>query len=242
MTDLKPFELAIAILSECLVLLTLMGLVVRRHVTTCWAFAFYLIVVFATDTLMFVDSFDTMSFWLLKELLLLALKFAIALELMSRAFARFPGARATAHRSMRLVLGLTLVMVVWVAAGWHGDAVGALPRDVAARIIGEFNTRILTATTWLYVAIAALILWYRLPLESMPKAIMIGFVPFLIFFLMFLELWTANNMPKEGWLASLNTWAWPLLLGYWAHSAWQPFRETMPRGRSPVRAIQGSAG
>jgi hypothetical protein len=240
-SELKPFELGIVILSESLVLLTLMGLVVRRHIITCRAFTLYLVVVLATDTMMLLDSFDTMAFWLLKELLLLALKFAIALELISRAFDRFPGARATAHRVMRLVLGLTLVMVIWVAAGWQGSAAGE-QRDVATRIIGEFNTRILTATTWLYVAIAALILWYRLPMESMPKAILIGFVPYLIFFYMFLELWTANNAPKGGWLASLNTWAWPLLLSYWARSAWQPFRETMPRGASPVPAIQGSAG
>ena len=66
-------------------------------------------------------------------------------------------------------------------------------------------------------------------------------MPYLIYFYMFLELQTANLWPKGGWLASLNTWVWPLLLGYWARSAWQPFREIMPKGR-PVPAIQGSAG
>jgi hypothetical protein len=159
-----------------------------------------------------------------------------------RAFDRFPGARATAHRVMRLVLGLTLVTVIWVAASWQQNFTGLEERDVAARIIGEFNTRIITATTWLYVAIAALILWYRLPMESMPKAILIGFVPYFIFNYLGLVLWTTNNTPKEGWLTSLNTWAFPLLLAYWARAAWQPFRETIPRGTAPVPAIQGSAG
>ena len=241
MSDLKPFELGMVILSESLVLLTLIGLIVRRHVNTCWAFTFYLLVVFATDSLMLADSFYTMEFWLYKELPLLALKFAIALELMSRAFARFPGARVTAHRAMLLVLGLTLVMVIWVAARWPGDAAGALPRDVAARIIGEFNTRILTATTWLFAVTAALVLLYRLPIESMPKAILMGFVPYLIFNYLVLELWTANNWPAQGWMSSLSAWAWVLLLAYWARATWQPFREIILPGR-PVPAVSGSAG
>ena len=242
MSDLKPFELLIVIVGQSLVLLTLIGLVVRRHVNTCPTFTLYLLAVLATDGLLLLDSFDTLSFWWHKEILLTVLKLLVAFELISRAFARFPGARATAYRVTGLVLGLTLVTVIWLAAGWQIDTTGLQDRAVAARIVSEFHPRLVTATTLLFVAIAALVLWYRLPVESMQKAILIGFVPFLIFFYMVLELQAANLWPKGGWLASLNTWAWPLLLGYWAHSAWQPFRETIPRGRSPVHAIQGSAG
>ncbi len=241
MSDLKPFELGIIILSQTLVLAALLGLVVRRHITTCWAFGLYLFVVFATDILMLRNSFDTLAHWWRKEIVLNVLKFVIAFELISRAFARFPGARATARRVMGLVVGLTVVTVIWIAAGWQGDA-GLSQREAAARIVGEFHPRIITAITWLFVAIAALILWYRLPVESMPKAILIGFVPYLIFFFMVLELQTANHWPREGWLVGLNTWAWPLLLAYWARAAWQPFRETVPRGRPSVPAIQGSTG
>ena len=241
MSDLRPFELAIVILGQSLVLLTLVGMVVRRHVVTCQAFGLYLLTVFVTDLLLLRDSFDYLTIWWYKEIVLNVLKFMIAFELISRAFSRFPGARATARRLVGLVVGLTLVTVIWLAAGWQGEA-GLGQRDAAARIVGEFHPRIVTATTLLFVAIAALILWYRLPVESMQKAILIGFVPYLIYFYMFLELQAANLWPKGGWLAGLNTWAWPLLLGYWARSAWQPFREIIPRGRSPVPAIQGSAG
>jgi lipopolysaccharide export LptBFGC system permease protein LptF len=142
---------------------------------------------------------------------------------------------------MGLVVGLTLVMVIWLAAGWQGQP-GLEQRDAATRVVSEFHPRIITAVTVLFVAIAALILWYRLPVESMQKAILIGFVPYLIYSYMVLELLTANLWPKGGWLATVNTWAWPLLLGYWARSAWQPFREIIPRGRPPLAVIQGSAG
>lgn len=236
MSDLSLFERLIVILGQSLVLATLVGLVVRRHVLTCPTFGLYLLTIFVTDFLLLRDSFDTLTFWWHKEIVLNVLKFLVAFELISRAFSRFPGAKATAYRVMGLVVGLTLLTVIWLAAGWRGDA-GLEQREAAARIVSEFHPRIITATTLLFVAIAALILWYRLPVESMQKAILIGFVPYLIYLYMVLELQTANLWPRGGWLASLNTWAWPLLLGYWARSAWQPFREVIPRGRPPVPAI-----
>ena len=241
MSPLEWFEVVFISVCQSLVLLALIGLVVRRHIVTCPTFGLYLLTVFVTDLLQLNDRFFTMHFWWYKEIVLNVLKFLIAFELISRAFSRFPGAKATAYRVMGLVVGLTLVTVVWLAAGWQGQP--ALEgRDAAARVVSEFLPRITTAVTLLFVAIAGLILWYRLPVESMQKAILIGFVPYLIFFYMVLELQAANLWPKGGWLAGLNTWAWPLLLGYWARSAWQPFREIIPRGRPPVAVIQGSAG
>ena len=241
MSKYDSFELGIAILSQSLVLLTLIGLVVRRHVITCPTFGLYLLTVFVTDLLLLRDSFDNLAFWWQKEIVLNVLKFLVAFELISRAFARFPGAKATAYRVMGLVLGLTALTIIWLAAGWQGEAV-LEKREAAARLVGVFHPRITTATTLLFVAIAALILWYRLPVEAMQKAILIGFVPYLIYFYLFLVLATANLWPKGGWLAGLNTWSWPLLLGYWARAAWQPFREIIPRGRPRLPAIQGSAG
>jgi uncharacterized PurR-regulated membrane protein YhhQ (DUF165 family) len=240
-SKLSLFELGLIAVCESLVVVTLAGLVARRHITNCWAFALYLLAVLATDTAMLFDRFDTLAFWMLKEISLNALKFAIAFELMTRAFARFPGARATAQRAMRLVLVLTLVTLVWVAAAWQVDPTGMSSREVAARIAGEFQPRLVTAATWLFVAIAGLILWYRLPVESMAKAILIGFVPYLIFSYMVLQLRNANQWPTGGWMPGLDAWAWPILMLYWARSAWQPFREIIP-GRRPVPAVQGSAG
>ena len=163
------------------------------------------------------------------------LKFLVAFELISRAFSRFPGAKATAYRVMGLVVGLTLVTVIWLAAGWQ-----ARRRARAAGRGGADRGRVPPADRHRHdLALRGhrgLILWYRLPVESMQKAILIGFVPYLIFFYMVLELQTANLWPRGGWLAGLNTWAWPLLLGYWARSAWQPFREIMPRGRPRARS------
>jgi hypothetical protein len=234
--------------------MALIGLLVRRHIGACWSFALYLTAVLVTDVLMFLgalpsgggldlfDRFDTLSFWMRKEIVLSALKFAVAFELIGRAFSRFPGAYATARRLFWLVVGLTVLSTFWVAASWNVDTAGSSSRDVAAQVTSAFQPRVLTATTWLFVAIAGLILWYRLPVESMSKAILIGFVPYLLLAYLVLELRTANHWPKDGWMTALDTWAWTLLLGYWARSAWQPFREIMPRGRQPVPAVTAQAG
>ncbi|HEY6546429.1 MAG TPA: hypothetical protein VI589_00930, partial [Vicinamibacteria bacterium] len=221
---------------------TLMGLLDRKHIRAAWSFAFYLAAVFVTDALMLLDRFDTLAFWLRKEVVLSALKFAIAFEIITRAFGRFPGAKATAHRIFWLIVVMTVVSTIWVAASWDVDTTGLTSREVAARVTSDFHPRVVTAITWLFVAIAGLILWYRLPVESMPKAILIGFVPYLLFSYLMVELRTANHWPTEGWITRLDTWVYLLLLGYWARSAWQPFREIMPAGRQPVPVVQGQAG
>ncbi len=242
MSIIEPYDFGVRILVLSLVLWTLAGLLARKHIVSAWAFAFYLVAVFLSDAMMLMYRFDTLAFWLRKEVLLSGLKFGIAFELITRAFGRFPGAMATAHRIFWLIVVLTVVSTVWLAASWSVDTAGLTDREVAAQVVGDFQPRVVTATTWLFVAIAGLILWYRLPVESMPKAILIGFVPYLLFLYLALELKTANRWPMEGWITRLDTWAYLLLLGYWARSAWQPFREIMPAGRQPVPVIQGSAG
>jgi hypothetical protein len=238
-SDLRPFELGVAILSQTLVLATLAGLVLRGHLTTCRMFAFYLMAVLLSDVAMITDAlilkreiFYSRLFWLSKEVLLNGLKLALILELASRVFERFPGARATARLLMYLVIALTLASV---AAASGGLSLGF------ESLAGELQPRIVTGTTWLFAVVAALVLWYRLPVETMPKAILMGFVPYLLFNYLVLELWTANRWPAHGWLPSLGALAWTLLLAYWARSAWQPFREIMLQRRS-IPAVQGSAG
>jgi hypothetical protein len=238
-SDFKPLELVVAILSQVLVLATLVGLVVRRHLPSCRVLSLFLLVVFVTDTAMLADAllwkngtFYSRWFWVSKETLLNGLRIAIILELVTRVFGRFPGARATARVLLFVVLGLTAASVA-AASGGLSLAFESLA--------GQLQPRIVTGTTWLFAAIAALVLFYRLPIESMSKAILLGFVPYLIFKYLVLELWTANNWPAQGWMASLDAWLWVLLLGYWARSAWQPFREIIFPPR-PVPAVQGSAG
>jgi hypothetical protein len=243
-SELKPFELAVAIGGEILILVALVGLFMRQHFRTCRFFTLYLLLVFLTDSAMLMDAviwkadvFYRREFWVNKEILLNSFKFAVLLELAARVFGSFPGARATAQTLLLLLLSVTLVAVVATS--------GPMPFAFESQA-GLIQPRIVTGTTWAFALVAALILWYRLPIEWMPKAILMGFVPYLILNYMILELRTANHWPQHGWMASLDTWAWQLVLGYWAFSAWQPYRETTPpigRPRRPhLPAVQGSLG
>ena len=59
------------------------------------------------------------------------------------------------------------VAVVAVPTGDHNYAV----------LAAQIQPRILNGTIWVFTSQAALILWYRLPVDSFHKAILIGFIP-----------------------------------------------------------------
>jgi hypothetical protein len=231
---MSGFELGVALLVDALILATLVGLVVRGHLSACYTFGIYLLVVLLTDTFMIASpSFDTRAFWLSKEVLHGGLRFAIALELVARVFGAFPGARAAAQALLGLLgVALFLVFMVLGSTGIQKEW---------EFITGEVLPRVMTWTTWFFAALAALILWYRLPLDPIQKAILIGYVPYLIFFTVSLQLYQANNWPTTGWLPNVHTVAYLGLLLYWARAAAQPFREKVTPPR-PLPVPQRVAG
>jgi hypothetical protein len=233
------FESCVAVVVDGLILTTLAGLVVRRHLLVCYTFGLYLFVTVTADFAMLASAdFYTRKFWLVKEVVVNALRFAMALEITGRTFSAFPGARATARVFLLpffVLLAGGAVFCVLAVTGFPG-----IEREWAI-LIGQVQPRILTGFTWLLTALAALILWYRLPIEHIHKAILIGYVPYLILSTVTLQLWQANNWPTEGWLMWLDTGAYLVLLSYWAVSAWQPARDkiTPPRPLTPVERPVG---
>jgi hypothetical protein len=90
-------------------------------------------------------------------------------------------------------------------------------------IFTRLQPRLLYGTIWLLTGIAALILWYRLPVDSMHKAILLGWVPYLLIFTAGLNLAEAYGwdelIPKVNYV---HITAYYLLLVYWARAAWAP--------------------
>jgi hypothetical protein len=202
-----------------LILGTLIGAVlIRKRYLSCYTFLAYLIAVLASDALIFCwpDRFLTWDFWLMKETIHNLLKFAVALELGIRTFRLFPGANATARRLLLLILALTYVAVVAVPTGDGNYAV----------LAAQIQPRILNGTIWVFTSQAALILWYRLPVDSFHKAILIGFIPYLLIFSV-----AMNTLNALGWRQEVNalqsytqTSAYDLVLLYWLRAALQPIR------------------
>jgi hypothetical protein len=119
-----------------------------------------------------------------------------------------------------------LLLVLTVTLGIVFFGTGNLEPPEGAPALGPLVTRIqprvLNGSVWLLTAIAGLILWYRLPVRPLHKAILVGLVPYLLVFSV-----SMNLLESRGWgiveIASyLHTLAFLLALVYWTFAAWRP--------------------
>jgi hypothetical protein len=218
--------LGLFVLSACLA-----GLFVRRRHLTCVSFTLYLGAVVLSDTLVLLwpERFRVWEFWVLKESVHNLLKFGIATELTFRTFRAFPAARRTATG---LVLGVLLL--TWLS-------VGPPPRLQVSRALDlalNLQPYILAGTLWLFIAISALILWYRLPVAPLHKALLLGFVPYLLIFTVAMNLLRSpgGDVRVAGYLKNA---AYLALLSYWAYVAWRP-DPTPPGGRRRAAAARAA--
>src|SRR5262249_49846532 len=132
-------------------------------------------------------EFYNQEFWRPKETGLNFLRFVMALELAYRTFRSFPGALSTLRWVVLLVLGATFVAVL---------TVGGSPDD--RTFLGEMQPRVVNGSIWLFTAIAALILWYRLPIQSFRKEILLSYVPYLLVFTVAMNALVALGWERGG--------------------------------------------
>jgi len=201
------------------VLLT--GVLVRRRYRAWYLFALFLGVMLASTLLMAMwpGQFYTRDFYQAKETALTLLRFSMALELAYRTFRAFPGARA----ALRWVL--LFVLVVTFAA------VAAVSRSGAnyQSFLGNLQPRVLYGSIWLFTAIAALILWYRLPVNPFCKSVLLGYVPYLLVFTLTMNVLGALGKAdwERGWpVRYLNQLAYVALMLHWARAAWRRVEES----------------
>src|SRR5713226_7233111 len=153
--------------------IVLAGVVVRgRYRTWCFLALFLAATLVSSVTMMaWPGRFYTKGFWQGKETALNFIRFAMALELAYRTFRAFPGALATARWTLLFVLAVTFTVVV----AWGGGA------DYRS-FLGDVQPRVLNGSIWLFTAIAAIILWYRIPVDHFHKSVLLSYVPFLLIF------------------------------------------------------------
>jgi hypothetical protein len=223
---MAPAERIVVCVGLLLEAACLTGLFVRRRQGLCVSFTLYLAAVLLSDALVlaWTQHFKTWDFWVLKESVHNLLKFGIALELTVRTFRSFPAARKTAAG---LVLGV--LVLTWLSVGPPKP-----PPPEAARtkeLALSLQPYVLAGTLWLFIAISALILWYRLPVTPLHKALLLGFVPYLLVFTAAINL--LRSFPDVRALAGyLKNVAYQILLAYWAYVAWSrwPGRPSARRG------------
>jgi hypothetical protein len=216
---------------DAAVAITLAGVLGRRRAAYCWSFAFYLAAVLVCDIpiLGWWERFYTHSFWIIRQAVFDLAKLAVAVELAWRAFRPFPGARPVAGTFVMALLAVTTTVLLMVPSR-H-------PYAYAASVL-DWHPRILTATIWLMTGTALLIVWYRIPITGFQKALLVGFVPYLVIFTTLLNL-----LGRRGWtfvstMHALDGSAYLLVVSWWAWHAWRHLPEEQPLPQVLVDHLQ----
>jgi hypothetical protein len=178
-------------------------------------FTLYLGAVLLSDGLVVFRpaQFHTWDVWVVKESVHNLLKFGIALELTLRTFRAFPAARKTAAGLVLAVLVLT-----WLSVG------PPAPRKATGLELAlDLQPYILAGTLWFFIAISALVLWYRLPVAPLHKALLLGFVPYLLIFTVAMNLLRAFGVGKDvrEYTGYFKNAAYLALIAYWTVVAWR---------------------
>ncbi len=222
--------------TNVVVILALVGLVYRRKYRQSTLIGIYLASALITDQMMlrWPTRFFNRSFWFGKELLLNVLMLGVAYEVGLRVLRAFPGARSTARLFVGLILiGTTVSLLpVWPDGGGVTGAAVTL------------QTRLLNGSVWLFSGLSAVILWYRLPVARLQKAVLVGFVPFLLASTAGLNVIQSATTPET--LAAIKpsmnlalAGAYLGLVTYWAYVIWKTAEDTLQRGE-PAHAAKNA--
>jgi hypothetical protein len=223
-------DIVTRIVSLLLIPFILVGLARTRLYRASRLFTAYLMVVWLSDVLplLWPRYFFVWTFWQLKETALGALKLGIAIEIASLAYHSFPRAGAAVMRGLLIVLVIGICVIV-----------GAIPSaSGVAELARELQPRLANVTVLVFCLVWALIIWYRIPLHFMHRALLRGFVPYLLVFA------TVRGLMMDlGWNVwqSVNladTISYCLLLLYWAWEVWRTHEQEDPflRTLQPWRA------
>jgi hypothetical protein len=210
-------------LLSILVFLALAGLVLRDRVRLCWSFAAYLVALALGNTRVAVwpERFFTSEVWIVQQTVYNTLKIAVAIELSLRVFRAFPAAELSARRALLTGMAMTTLVLV------------ALPAGADYRsFLDHLLPRILQGTIWLLNGLALVIVWYRLPVHPFHKAILAGFVPYLLIFVTLLNV--CRRFDWSEWVYELysaaDLTAFLLVNAYWVLAAWRPEAAADRRG------------
>jgi len=192
----------------------LAGVITRGRYREWWCFSLYLsfVSVYALLVAVSPERYRTPNLWMANENILNLIRFGMALELAYRTFRDFPGAMARVRAASLAVIGVTLIVVLAATP----------PQLDYVTFVGQVHPRVLNGSVWLFIATAALVLWYRLPVKPFQKKVLLSYLPFLLIFTV-----AMNALGALGWERGLainyfNQVAYLTLTAFWAWAAWQP--------------------
>ncbi|HKC14215.1 MAG TPA: hypothetical protein VKI41_19485 [Vicinamibacteria bacterium] len=233
---------AVWLAGALLIPVVVVGTLVRRRYRICQTFVLYLGAVLAYDLLVvfWPARFYTTQSWVLRGIAVGALRFGVALELAFRTLRAVPGARSKARGVVLLLLAVTFVTVLAVTGdGRHGTTTAPATFELIA---GRIHPRLLSGTAWLFAAIGATILWYRLRVDPFHKAILIGFVSYLLVFTTGVSILDSYGWDDRTFVNYADVGAYFVLMAYWARAAWAPTHDrtaSAPCGTAGTPLVEG---
>jgi len=187
----------------------------RRHYRRMPLFTIYVGGVYVFSVI--YGLHPTWETWMLLQVVSASLRFGVALELTYCIFGAFPAAAVTARRVMLLILVATAV-----------TALATAPPDATyTRMHAESIPRMASAAIWILTALAGLVLWYRLPLAPLPRAILMGYAPYLLVFTIGMSLlFDPGSERIRVWVGYVDPLAFFVLANYWLRVAWRTVAES----------------
>ncbi len=201
---------ALVLLGFALAVAVLMGIIRRRRVSQCIAFTL-LVLASAGFTGLFLifPQGNTPALYLLKQGIYDSLLFAIALELSFRTFAAFRGVATRVRLVLVLAVATSTALIFFLT-----------PNSPYSQF-WRYQPSVTTAGIWCLTAVALLIVWYQIPIRAFLKAIILAYVPYLVVFVICVDL-----IGRLGWgaiprLNILNAIAYDAMAASWAYAAWR---------------------
>lgn len=190
----------------------LAGLRARHLLRASYAWDLYLLAVLVGESLILTwpQRFYTFSFWQVKETLYGVLKLATAVELGLLTLGSFAGGRRRAQQWTLALLALTLVAVSLPT-----------PAGTLSTLALEMQPRLANATALLFAAVWLLVLYYRVPLHRIHRAILRGLTPYLLVFTVAVRLRGTFGVELLDLARSLDSSAYVAMCLYWAWEAWR---------------------
>jgi hypothetical protein len=189
-------------------------LIHRRHHRRLPVFTLYAGAVAVTGTmtgLAYAMRVHMWEAWMMQQVVVAAFRFGIALELMNAIFGAFPAAALTARR----VMFATLVATALTAMSVSGPVV------TYTQFNAEIVPRLATGAVWILTGLAGLVLWYRLPLGELQRAILLAYAPYLLVFTVAMNLLSSIGWHIRSWVGYVDTLTFFALVNYWCRVAWR---------------------
>jgi hypothetical protein len=227
---MRQLQLAVLLVGQALLLITLVGLWKRRRMRRLWLLPVYLVCVAVVQTLEFSapQVFQVWTFWATRELVLRSLSLAIVIEIALRVFAMLPEARRRAWRWIGVALLLPLGLL-WLIPWRQPEYAGASWLYV---MVVEVLPRLSYGAGFVCLALGFAVVLARVPFDKLHWPVLVGLGGYL--FIYAVSLGRQQDHGPAALVYVVTPVAYTLMLAWWCWAAWRD-EEPHPQAREHVR-------